>query len=60
MYVIYEGKKYWISRAYWFNSGDYTIYEFVSVDGDVYSVEVKPSESLNDLERLYFEQEEQK
>lgn len=48
MYVIYEGIKHWISRAYWFNSGECTIYEFVSV-------EVKPSESLNDLERLYFE-----
>ena len=55
MYVIYEGIKYWISRAYWFDSGECSIYEFVSKDGDVYSVEVKPSESLNDLERLYFE-----
>ena len=55
MYVIYEGKKYWISRVYWFNSGDCAIYEFVSVDGDVYSVEVKPSESLNDFEKLYLE-----
>lgn len=55
MYVIYNDIKYYISRAYWFNSGDCTIYEFVSADGDVYSVEVKPSDSLNDLERLYFE-----
>lgn len=54
MYIIYEGKKYWISRVYWFNSGDCAVYEFVSKDGDVYSVEVEPSKSLNDIERLYF------
>ena len=58
MYVVYNDIKYYISRAYWFNSGDCTVYEFVSADGDVYSVEVKPSESLNDLERLYIDKEE--
>lgn len=55
MYIIYEGIKYWISRAYWFDSGDCTVYEFVSKDGAVYSVEVAVSDSLNDIERLYFE-----
>ena len=35
MGVYHCDKFYWLSRAYWFNTGQCTVYEFVTVDGDV-------------------------
>lgn len=48
MCIRYDNKIYWLSRAYWFNAGTCTIYEFVTVDGDVYEVEVGIKECLSD------------
>lgn len=48
MYVLYYDKKYWLSRAFWFESGQCTVYEFVTDDGDVYTVDVGIDESLED------------
>ena len=48
MCIRYDNKIYWLSRAYWFNSGTCTIYEFVTVDGEVCEVEVGINERLSD------------
>ena len=46
MYIIVDEKRYYLSRAYWFESGMCTVYEFVSVDGDIYTEDVLVNECL--------------
>jgi len=52
MYVKYWDKKYYLSRAYWLDCANCTVYEFVTNDGDIYTVEVKVNESLASKEML--------
>lgn len=57
MYVYYNEKKYWLNRAFWFGSGMCTVYEFVTNDGDVYTVDVGIDECLENKVELYIEEE---
>ena len=56
MYVICNDIKYYISRVYWFNSGDCAIYEFINLNDEVIDFEVKPNEKLTDKVEVYYEQ----
>ena len=55
VYILYYGKKYWINRVYWFNSGNCVIYEFINLNDEVVDFEVKPDEKLTDKVEVYFE-----
>lgn len=57
MYVYYNEKKYWLNRAFWFGSGMCTVYEFVTNDGDVYTVDIGIDECLENKVELYIEEE---
>ena len=48
MYIENNGEKYYLSRVYWFHSGNCTIWEFANAEGDVIDYEVNIDERITD------------
>lgn len=55
MYIKGDGDNFYISRVYWLNCEDCTIYEFMNKDGDIIEIEVKVNESIDSKVKLYFD-----
>ena len=48
MYIESNGEKYYLSRVYWFNSRNCTIWDFANAEGDVIDYEVNIDERITD------------
>lgn len=48
MYIESNEEKYYLSRVYWFHSGNCTIWEFANAEGDIIDYEVNIDERITD------------